>query len=140
MRFHTALLASTEDQLYGFPNNPETFMKFIFEKVKSFFSPDQHKFVKVFRTCQRPLDIHGVDFFFYYHGRIVTCDLTLRDDKISRRQGHLIMPAEILGSDKKMDDFAKKVADLLKVGVNTLPPSVIRVMNKRIWGGAYKNN
>ena len=140
MRFLRALLESTKIQEHGFPSHPDTFMKVILEKVQSFFNPDQRKFVKVFSTVQRPLDFHGVDFFFYYNGSIVTCDQTLRDDKKSHRQTHLIFNLDTISSDEKMDGFAKRVHDLLKIGVNKLPPSVIREMNKRIWGGAYKDS
>lgn len=140
MSFLDALLASTESQKAGFPGRPKTFIREILRKIKFFVPSGTGRCVMVFSTVNQPLDFHGVDLFFYYKGAIVTVDLTLKPARLKskKHRAHLIFTQDILGSDERMDEFAKQVADLLVDRVNTLPPNVRRKMNKRIWGGAYK--
>lgn len=110
--FDKALVASIATQPDGFPHLPEAGIKDVLLSVRGFFRTMDGNLVKVFSTIRKPLDYHGVDCFFYFRGTAVLVDITRNPRKFLVRS-HLVLTDDIIGSNKRIDEFAEQVADRL---------------------------
>ena len=111
-RFEEALMASIYTQPDGFPGMPETGIKDVLSSVRRFFGTNEAKDIKVFSTIRKPLDYHGVDCFFYLRETAVLVDVT-RNPRKFRVRSHLVLTDDIIGSNRRIDEFAEQVADRL---------------------------
>ena len=113
--FNEALFASIFTQPDGFPDLPNAGIKDFLLSVRGFFGTIESNYVKVFSTIRKPFDWHGVDCFFFYRGTAVFIDITRNERKKCCRpkKSHLFLSDDIIGCNKRIDEFSEQVADML---------------------------
>lgn len=132
--FERAMVVSIGKQSNGFPHNPNAGISHVLSVVRRHIPFEERHLVKVFSTIKRPLDLHGVDCFFYYRGKAVLVDVTRNHRKFLVR-AHSVLTDDIVGSDEKVKDFSIQVVRMLLSNTQySLPLNICLWINRTYCG------